>query len=140
LLAHKLRCKTLKEIIGGGARSDRADRLVRMVVEMKKKTDDENLFKKVYTKENVSETLAEKNGWVKTPMDDTAEGVPPSDSAIKKAQEGKKVVIPDQNGRNSHLDDAEKLEYKAVHNETPTPTYRDEIYREKPVDGRVANN
>ncbi|MBN9390597.1 MAG: hypothetical protein J0I20_21380 [Chloroflexi bacterium] len=107
---------------------------------MEKNTDDENLFKKVYTKENVSETLAEKNDWVKTPVDDKVEGVPPSDSAIKKAQAGKQTVIPDQNGRNSHLDDAEKLEYQAVHNETPTPDYHDEIYREKPVEGRVANN
>ena len=106
---------------------------------MGKKTDDENLFKKVYNKENEAETLAEENGWVKTPVDDTLEGVPPSDSALRKAEAGKETVIPDQNGRNSHLDDAEKLEYKAVHNDTPAPDYRDEIYKEKPVEGRIAN-
>lgn len=107
---------------------------------MEKKTDDENLIKNTYTKENVSETLSEKNDWVKSPDDDTLEGVPPSDSAIRKAQQGKQTIIPDQDGRNSHLDDAENLEYKAVHNDTSAPDYRDEIYKDKPVDGRIANN
>jgi len=111
-----------------------------MVVKLDKKTDDENLLKKVYTKENEAGTLAEKNDWVKTPADDTLEGTPPSDSALKKAQAGKQTVIPDQDGRNSHLDDAEKVEFKAVHNDASAPDYRDEIYREKPVDGRIANN
>ena len=110
-----------------------------MIIKVEKKANSENLIKKVYTKENVSETLGEENDWVKTPMDDTAEGVPPSDSAVRKAQAGKETVIPEQNGRNSHLDDAEKVEYKAVHNDTPAPDYRDEIYREKPVEGRIAN-
>jgi len=111
-----------------------------MVVKLEKRTDDENLLKKVYTKENEAETLAGKNDWVKTPVDDTLEGTPPSDSAIRKAQEGKQTVIPDQDGRNSHLDDAEKVEYKAVHDDIAAPDYRDEIYKEKPVEGRVANN
>jgi len=107
---------------------------------VEKKTDDENLVKKAYSRENVAETLAEKNDWVKSPTDDPTEGTPPSDSAIRKAQEGKQTVIPDQDGRNSQLDDAEKVEYKAVHNDTPAPDYRDEIYKDKPVEGRVANN
>ena len=107
---------------------------------MQKNSNDENLIKDAYTKENVSETLAEKNDWVKTPNDDTLEGTPPSDSAVRKAQEGKQTVIPNQDGRNSHLDDAGKVEYRAVHSDTPAPDYRDEIYKEKPVEGRVANN
>lgn len=106
---------------------------------MENKTDNENLFKKVYTKENEAATLGEKNDWVKTPMDDTEQGLPPSDSALQKAQSGEKIVIPDQTGRNSQLGDAEKVEYQAVHNDTSAPDYRDEIYREKPVEGRIAN-
>ncbi len=107
---------------------------------MEKNSDDRNLIKDAYSKENVSETLAEKNDWVKSPADDPLEGTPPSDSAIRKAQEGKQTVIPDQDGRNSQLDDAEKVEHKAVHNDVSAPDYRDEIYKDKPVEGRVANN
>lgn len=119
--------------------SRQVNRIERISFKVEKKTDNENLLKKVYTKENVAETLGEKNDYVKTPVDDTAEGVPPSDSALRKARAGQQTVIPDQNGRDSHLDDAEKVEYHAVHNDTPAPDYRDEIYREKPVEGRIAN-
>ena len=106
---------------------------------MEKKTDKKNLIKETYARGSVSETLAEVNDGVSTDTSATLGTQPPASSGVDKARAGKYPAVPDQSGRNSELGDSEG-EYKAVHNDQPAPDYRDEIYREKPVEGRVANN
>ena len=106
---------------------------------MEKKTDDKNLIKETYAEGSVSETLAEVNDGVSTETSAALGTQPPTTSSVEKARDGKYPAIPDQNGRNSQLSDSEG-EYQAVHNDQSAPDYRDEIYREKPVEGRIANN
>lgn len=110
---------------------------------MEKKTDqsNENLLGNVYSEESTRDTYDRVTGSYDVKPDDTRE--PPSSSAVDRAREKQDAVVPEQNGRNSRLsdgdDDAERQEYRAVHNDTSAPDYRDEIYKEKPVEGKIAN-
>lgn len=106
---------------------------------MEKKTEHKNLIKETYAEGSVSETLAVVNDGVSTDTSEALGSQPPSSSGVDKARDGKYPAISDQSGRNSQLSDGDS-EYKAVHNDQSAPDYRDEIYREKPVEGRVANN
>ncbi len=106
---------------------------------LEKKTDHKNLIKEVYAEGSVSETLAEVNNGVRTDTSEALGNQPPSSSGVDKAKTGVYPAIPEQSGQNSKLSDGD-TEFNAVHNDQSAPDYRDEIYREKPVEGRVANN
>ncbi|MDB5081843.1 MAG: hypothetical protein JWP00_3767 [Chloroflexi bacterium] len=107
---------------------------------MENKAEDKNLINEVYADGSVSETLERVNG-VKTQTSaalGSESAKTASESSKAKARAGKFAPVPDQSASNSKLSDSE-VEYVAVHNDESAPDYRDEIYREKPVEGRTAN-